>query len=341
MARFREKLFMSESSPGLVTVFGGSGFVGTQAVRALAKRGWRVRIAVRKPALAQDMRILGDPGQIQPVLCDITQPSDVAAALVGADAAVNLVGLLFQTPGRSFAKAHVEGARHIAEACVAGGVGRLVQVSAIGADATSEADYGRTKGEAENAVRAVKPDTVILRPSIVFGNGDGFLNRFADMATTSPALPLIGGGKTKFQPVYVGDVAEAIARSVARPDAAGRTFELGGPEVWSFKDILKYILRETGRMRLLAPLPVFVAATLGRITELTALVGIAPVLTRDQVLMLKVDNVVAPGADGLSALGIVPTGLEAIAPSYLWRFRRGGQFARNPGTTRPSGDEAA
>jgi NADH dehydrogenase len=171
---------------------------------------------------------------------------------------------------------------------------------------------------------------VILRPSIVFGTGDGFLNRFAAMAGTAPALPLIGGGRTKFQPVWVGDVAEAIARSVSRLDAAGRTFELGGPEVWSFKDILKYILRETGKMRLLAPLPVFVAATMGRVMQLSSLVGIPPVLTRDQVLMLKVDNVVAPGAEGLAALGIEPTGLEAIAPSYLWRYRRGGQFARNP-----------
>ena len=329
---------MSEFSPGLVTVFGGSGFVGTQAVRALAKRGWRVRVAVRKPHLAQDLRILGDVGQIQPVRCDITRPADVAAALKGADAAVNLVGLLFEAPGRGFDAAHVEGTRNIAGACEAAGVARFVHVSAIGADVNSEADYGRSKGEAEAAARTVKPDTVILRPSIVFGTGDGFLNRFAAMAGTAPALPLIGGGKTKFQPVWVGDVAEAIARSVTRIDAAGRTFELGGPEVWSFKDILKYILRETGKSRLLAPLPVFVAATMGRVMQLSSLVGIAPVLTRDQVLMLKVDNVVAPGAEGLAALGIEPTGLEAIAPSYLWRYRRGGQFAANPPAMR---EEAA
>jgi len=325
---------MSEFSPGLVTVFGGSGFVGTQAVRALAKRGWRVRVAVRKPHLAQDLRILGDVGQIQPVRCDITSPADVATALRGADAAVNLVGLLFEAPGRGFDTAHVQGTRNIAQACVAAGVGRFVQVSAIGADANSEADYGRSKGEAEAATRAVMPDTVILRPSIIFGTGDGFLNRFAQMAGTAPALPLIGGGKTKFQPVWVGDVAEAISRSVTRSDAAGRTFELGGPEVWSFKDILKYILRETGKSRLLAPLPVFVAATMGRVMQLSSLVGIPPVLTRDQVLMLKVDNVVSPGAEGLAALGIEPTGLEAIAPSYLWRYRRGGQFAANPGAMR-------
>ena len=322
---------MSESTPGLVTVFGGSGFVGTQVVRALARRGWRVRVAVRKPALAQDLRILGDVGQIHPVRCDITSPADVAAALKGADAAVNLVGILFETPGRGFETSHVNGSRNVAEACVAGDVGRLVQISAIGADAGSEGEYGRTKGEAEAAVRAIKPDAVIVRPSIVFGNGDGFLNRFASMATRLPALPLIGGGQTKFQPVWVGDVAEAIARSVVRADAAGRTFELGGPEVWSFKEILQYILRETGRHRLLAPLPFFAARTIGSLAQITALLGIAPVLTRDQVLMLKTDNVVATDADGLSALGIEPTGLEAIAPSYLWRYRRGGQFAAGPG----------
>ncbi|WP_298162128.1 complex I NDUFA9 subunit family protein [Brevundimonas sp.] len=326
---------MSVSNPGLVTVFGGSGFVGTQAVRALARQGWRVRVAVRKPALAQDLRILGDVGQIQPVRCDITTPADVAAALKGADAAVNLVGLLFETPGRGFEQSHVEGSRNIAQACVAANVGRLVQMSAIGADARSEADYGRTKGEAEAAVRAVRPDAVILRPSIVFGNGDGFLNRFAAMATTAPALPLIGGGATKFQPVWVGDVAEAIARSVSRADSAGRTFELGGPEVWSFKQILEYILRETGRRRLLAPLPFFAAEMVGSLAQITAVLGIPPVLTRDQVLMLKTDNVVAPGAEGLSALGIEATGLEAIAPSYLWRYRRGGQFATSPGAVQP------
>lgn len=322
---------MSESTPGLVTVFGGSGFVGTQAVRALARQGWRVRVAVRKPALAQDLRILGDVGQIQPVRCDITNPADVAAALKGANAAVNLVGILFETPGRGFQKAHVAGSRNVAEACVAAGVDRLVQISAIGADTHAEGEYGRSKGEAEAAVRAIKPDAVILRPSIVFGNGDGFLNRFASMATMSPALPLIGGGVTKFQPVWVGDVAEAIARSVVRTDAAGRTFELGGPEVWSFKQILEYILRETGRRRLLAPLPFFAASAIGSLAETTAVLGIAPVLTRDQVVMLKTDNVVAPDAEGLSALDIEATGLEAIAPSYLWRYRRGGQFAASPG----------
>ena len=318
---------MTDFGPGLVTVFGGSGFVGTQAVRALAKAGWRVRVAVRNPNAAYELRPMGDVGQIQPVRCDITSKAEVAAVLKGADAAVNLVGILFEGGKRSFEALHLEGSRNVAEACVEQGVGRLVQVSAIGADADGKAVYARTKGQAEDAVRQIKPDAVILRPSIVFGEGDNFLNQFAQMATMAPALPLIGGGVTKFQPVYVGDVATAIARSVMRMDASGRTFELGGPEVWSFEDILKYILRETGRDRMLAPLPFGLAKMIGGVAQMTAGVGIAPVLTRDQVVMLEQDNVVSPGAEGLSALGIEPTGLGAIAPSYLWRYRKGGQFA--------------
>ena len=323
---------MSAFSPGLVTVFGGSGFVGAQAVRALAKAGWRVRVAVRKPGMAFDLKPLGDVGQIQPVRCDVTSPEDVAAALKGADAAVNLVGILFESGASTFQRLHVDGARNIAEACAAGGVGRLVQVSAIGANPESDSDYARSKAKAELAVRTAKPDAVILRPSIVFGPGDGFLNRFASMATFAPALPLIGGGKTRFQPVYVGDVAEAIARAVTNPDTTGRTFELGGPAVWSFEDILKYILSETLRPRMLVPLPFVAARMIGSLAQLSTALGIAPVLTRDQVTLLETDNVVAPGAEGLTALGLEPTGLEAIAPSYLWRYRKGGQFARSPVT---------
>ena len=316
--------------PGLVTVFGGSGFVGAQAVRALARDGWRVRVAVRKPTLAYALKPQGDVGQIQLVRCDINDPADVAAALKGANAAVNLVGILHEGGKRSFERLHVEGSRNIAEACAALRVDRLVQVSAIGANPESDSDYARTKAAAEMAVREVKPDAVVLRPSIVFGKGDGFLNRFAKMATMAPALPLIGGGQTKFQPVYVGDVAEAIARAAGRADVGGRTFELGGPAVWSFEAILKYILRETHReQRILAPLPFFLAKIIGGFAQLTAIVGIPPVLTRDQVVLLQTDNVVAEGAEGLDALGIEPTGLEAIAPSYLWRYRQGGQFAEN------------
>ena len=321
---------MADAGPGLVTVFGGSGFVGSQAVRALAKRGWRVRVAVRSPNSAYELRPLGDPGQIQLVRCDVTNVSEVSAALKGADAAVNLVGILYETPRGTFERMHVDAARVIAEACVMQSVGRLVQVSAIGADVNSKGLYGWSKGQAEVVMREIKPDTVVLRPSIVFGAGDGFLNRFASMATMAPALPLVGGGGTKFQPVYVGDVAEAIARSVVTDSAAGRTYELGGPSVWSFRDILEYILRETGRARMLAPLPFPIARIVGSMAQLTAVVGIAPVLTKDQVTMLETDNVVSPGALTLHDLGIEATGLEAIAPSYLWRYRKGGQFAESP-----------
>ena len=321
---------MALPGPGLVTVFGGSGFVGSQAVRALAKAGWRVRVAVRKPALAGDLRLLGDVGQVLPVRCDVTSAADVAAALKGASAAVNLVGILHEGGKRTFETLHVEAARTIAEACVAYDITNLVHVSAIGADVNAASDYGRTKGEGEAAVRALVPSAVIVRPSIVFGAEDNFLNKFGAMATMAPALPLIGGGETRFQPVYVGDVAEAVARCVEREDAAGRTFELGGPAVWSFKEILTYILRETGRDRMLAPLPFFAAKMLAGFTQLTAVVGIAPVLTQDQVVLLETDNVVAEGAEGLAALGLTPTGLEAIAPTYLWRYRVGGQFAKGP-----------
>jgi NADH dehydrogenase len=323
---------MADLAPGVVTLFGGSGFIGSQAVRALARRGWRIRIAVRNPVLAIEIQPLGDPGQIQFMRCDITSAEDVAAAVRGADAVVNLVGVLHDAGGkRSFDAVHSEAAQTIASAARAAGVQRLVQISAIGADANSPAAYGRSKAKAEQAVRAVYPDAVILRPSLVFGAGDGFLNRFAQMAVLSPVLPLIGGGETRFQPVYVGDVAEAIARGVTRVDAAGRTFELGGPAVYSFRDILELVRRETGRDRMLAPVPFAIARPLGSLLQMTTLIGMTPPLTRDQVCMLEKDNVVAADALGLSALGIDhPAGMEAIAPSYLWRYRVGGQFAEAP-----------
>lgn len=321
---------MNEVAPGLVTVFGGSGFVGSQVVQALARRGWRVRIAVRRPDRAYKLQTSGQVGQLQAVRCDVNRPDEVAAALRGADAAINLVGILYESGRRTFHALHVEASRNIAEACAAGGVGRLVQISAIGANPESRSDYALSKAAAEMAVREVKPDAVVIRPSIVFGAGDDFLNRFAALASLAPALPLIGGGQTKFQPVYVADVAEAIARSVAAPEAAGRTFELGGPAVMTFEEVLKLIRRETYRNFGLIPLPFFAARAIGSLAQLSAVVGIPPVLTRDQVVLLQSDNVVADGAEGLAELGIEPTGIEAIAPSYLWRYRKGGQFAEAP-----------
>ena len=318
---------MSEVAPGLVTVFGGSGFVGSQLVRALAKRGWRVRVAVRRPDRAWKLQTSGTVGQIQAVRCDATRHEDVASALHGADAAINLIGILYESGRRSFRAMHVETSRNIAEAAAAAGVKRLVQISAIGASPDGPSDYALSKAEAEMTVREVKPDAVVIRPSIVFGAGDDFFNRFAQMAQFAPFLPLIGGGQTKFQPVYVGDVAEAIARATVLPEAAGRTFELGGPAVMTFEAVLKLILRETYRSNGLIPLPFFAARAIGTLAQMTAMVGIAPVLTYDQVVSLQSDNVVAEGAEGLAELGIQPTGVEAIVPSYLWRYRRGGQFA--------------
>lgn len=321
---------MSEAAPGLITVFGGSGFVGSQVVQDLARRGWRIRVAVRRPDRAYKLQTSGHVGQIQAVRCDATDPAQVEAALAGADAAINLIGVLYETRARSFQALHVDAARNIASACAAGSVDRLVHISALGANPESESKYACTKAAGEMAVREVKPDAVVIRPSIVFGAGDSFLNRFAAMASMSPALPLIGGGKTRFQPVYVGDVAEAIVRAVERADAAGRTFELGGPEIMTFEEVLKLVLRETRRRDSLIPLPFFAARAIGSLAQLTSVVGIAPALTRDQVVQLESDNVVSDGAEGLAELGVEPTGIEAIAPSYLWRYRRGGQFSERP-----------
>ena len=312
------------TSSRLVTVFGGSGFIGGQAVRELARLGWRIRVAVRKPNTAHDLRPLGDVGQIQLTRCDVTRQADVEAALRGADAVVNLVGT-FNT--RRFQAMHVDAARYIGEGCAANGITRLVQVSANGGDANSPAAYGRAKAEAEAIMRVHVPGAVILRPSVVFGAEDDFLNRFAAMASMSPALPLIGGGETRFQPVYVGDVAQAIARAASAPGMEGQTFTLGGPAIYTFKQILELILRETYRERVLIPVPFFAARPLGSLLQVAELFGLPAPLTRDQVLMLESDNVVPEGAPGLAALGVAPTGLEAIAPTYLWLYRRGGQFA--------------
>ncbi|MFN3932608.1 MAG: complex I NDUFA9 subunit family protein [Brevundimonas sp.] len=323
---------MSEAAPGLITVFGGSGFVGSQVVQDLARRGWRIRVAVRRPDRAWKLQTSGHVGQIQAVRCDARDPLQLEAALQGADAAINLIGILYESGARTFEAMHVDVARDIAAACAAAGVGRLVHMSALGANPESDSTYACTKAAGEMAVREVKPDAVVIRPSVVFGPGDDFLNRFASMASMSPFLPLIGGGRTRFQPVYVGDVAEAIVRAVERPDAAGRTFELGGPAAMTFEDILKLILKETRRDNGLLPLPFFAARGIGSLAQLTSMVGIAPVLTRDQVALLETDNVVADSAEGLAELGIEPTGVEAIAPSYLWRYRRGGQFSERPAT---------
>jgi NADH dehydrogenase len=316
---------------GLVTVFGGTGFVGRQVVRSLAKQGWRVRAAARNVGRGYRLRMLGDVGQIEVVQANIRDAASVDRALDGAEACVNLVGVLYETGRQNFQTLHAEAAGAIAEAAARRGITRFVQMSALGADAGSSSGYARTKAAGEAAVRAAVPAAVILRPSIVFGPEDAFFNRFAGLAGLSPALPLIGGGHTRFQPVYVGDVAAAVARVLSDPAAAGRTYELGGPTVYSFRELLEFILRETGRSRLLVPVPWFAAKMLGVIGDIQAAVPIIPPqLTSDQVESLRADNVVSDGAAGLADLGIAPRAVEAIVPTYLYRYRKGGQYAATP-----------
>ncbi len=311
---------------GLVTVFGGSGFIGTQVVRALAKSGYRVRVAVREPGLAYRMRMLGDVGQIEIVQANIRVASSVTRALTGAQGCVNLVGVLYEAGRQKFASIHTEGAKTVAEAALAAGVSRLIQVSAIGADPNSPAKYARSKALGEAAVREAFPGATILRPSIVFGQEDAFFNRFGQMSALAPVLPLIGGGTTRFQPVFVGDVASAVAKALQLTASVGATYELGGPSVYTFKALLELIRRETGHHPPLLPIPFGIASLLGSVGDLQALIG-APFLTTDQVALLKTDNVVAAGALGLADLGVKATSVEAIVPSYLYRYRKGGQYA--------------
>jgi uncharacterized protein YbjT (DUF2867 family) len=317
----------------LVTVFGGSGFVGAQAVRQLAKAGWRIRVAVRNPAKAYAMRLHGDVGQIDIVQANIRNEPSLRRALSGATAAVNLVGVLRETGRQGFQAVQVMGAHNVAAAARAEGASRLVQMSAIGADADSESKYARTKAEGEAAAREIYPDAVVVRPSIVFGPEDDFFNRFAAMAQVSPVLPLIGGGETRFQPVFVGDVGKALARVAVAPDAGGQTYELGGPATYSFRQLMELMLAEIGKRRFLAPLPWPVANLMGAAGDaangLAGVIGasLPTPITADQVILLKTDNVASGAYPGLAELGITPTTLEAVLPSYLYRYRKGGQYA--------------
>jgi uncharacterized protein YbjT (DUF2867 family) len=314
-------------SDRLVTIYGGSGFVGRHLVRALAKRGWRIRVAVRRPDLAGHLQPLGVVGQIQPVQANLRYPDSVARAAEGSTAIVNLVGILFQSGAQRFDAVQAQGADAVAKAAKAEGA-RLVQMSAIGADRDSESDYGRTKALGELAALSEKPDAVIVRPSIVFGPEDDFFNRFASLARMSPFLPLVGGGETKFQPVFVGDVADAIAKAVDGQAKGGATYELGGPEVMSFRELMELTLEQIGRKRLLLPLPFGVARMQAFFFEMMP----KPMLTRDQVTMLERDNVVSAEAAReqrtLEGLGINPTAMRAILPGYLWRYRKAGQFTK-------------
>jgi NADH dehydrogenase len=314
-------------TPKLVTVFGGSGFLGRHVVQALARRGYRVRVASRRPHLAGHLQPLGNVGQIQPIQANLRVRWSVDRAVQGADHVVNLVGILYESGRQKFSAVQDLGARAVAEAARSAGAS-LTHVSALGADINGEAVYAKTKARGEAAVLETVPDAVIYRPSIMFGPEDGFFNRFANMARFSPVLPLIGGGETKFQPVYVGDVAEAIARSVDGQVKGGTIYELGGPRIMSFRQCMEQMLETIGRKRLLVPVPWWLARLQGAILGMLP----KPLLTTDQVTLLKTDNIVSAEAEAerrtLAALGIQGRSTAAILPTYLWRYRPAGQFSQ-------------
>jgi uncharacterized protein YbjT (DUF2867 family) len=319
---------MASNQETLVTVFGGSGFLGRNVVRALCKRDYRVRVAVRRPELAGHLQPLGKVGQIHAVQANLRYPASVEAAMRDSEVAINLVGILAEGGAQSFDAVQGKGAETVAKAASAVGA-RVVHISAIGADENSLSRYGRSKAAGEKAVLSAVPSATILRPSVVFGPEDQFTNRFAALARMSPMLPLIGGGLTRLQPVYVGDVATAVADAVDGKAKAGATYELGGPEVLTMREIMEIILEITERQRMLMPLPFGLA-------KLQALfLQFAPgalKLTPDQVALLRSDNVVSDAAKAagltLEGFGIAPDSMEAIAPQYLWRFRAAGQFQK-------------
>ena len=311
----------------LVTIFGGSGFVGRYIARRFAQQGWRVRVAVRNPDEALFVRPYGVVGQVEPVFCNVRDDDSVAAVLQGADAAVNCVGILAESGRNTFSAVQAEAPGRIARLAAKAGVARLVQISAIGADAEAESDYARTKAEGEAAVQEHFPGAVILRPSIIFGPEDEFFNRFAGMSRLGPVLPVVGAD-TKFQPVYVDDVAAAAVKAVTDDSAAG-IYELGGPDVNTFRELMDQMLGIIHRRRLVLNIPFFaariMAGVLGLVQVLTLGIFKAPI-TRDQVANLAHDNVVSDEAKGLADLGIEPVALEAVVPDYLWRFRPSGQY---------------
>jgi NADH dehydrogenase len=319
---------MSSNQDTLVTVFGGSGFLGRSVVRALAKRDYRIRVAVRRPELAGHLQPLGKVGQIHAVQANLRYPASVEAAMRDSHVAINLVGILAESGAQTFDAVQGTGAGTVAKTAAAAGA-QMVHISAIGADETSPSRYAHAKAAGEQAVLAAMPSATIMRPSIMFGPEDQFTNRFAALARLSPALPLIGGGITKLQPVFVGDVGTAIADAVDGKAKAGGTYELGGPEVLTMREVMEIILAITERDRMLISLPFGLAKLKAMFLQFAP--G-AFKLTPDQVALLRSDNVVSDAAKSagltLEGLGITPDSLEAVAPQYLWRFRAAGQFQK-------------
>lgn len=316
-----------ETNPNLVTIFGGAGFIGTQVVQLLAKKGYRVRVAVRRPDLAGHVKPLGAVGQVMPIQANIRNADSVARAISGAGLVINLVGIGFERGRQRFRAVHTLGAKNIADAAKVLQVERLVHVSALGADPQSASGYARSKALGETEVLTAFPSAVVLRPSIVFGPGDGFFNRYGMLARMLPVLPVIGA-RSRFQPIYVGDLAQAIVAAAEGAVKGGKIYELGGPDVMTHRELIERVLADTGRRNMLLPLP----AGLARLAAIPFALLPSPLLTADQVDLLQADNVVSAAANRdkrtLAAFGITPTGMEAILPSYLWRFMRHGQFDR-------------
>mgnify|MGYP000622032636 CR=1 FL=1 len=312
----------------LVTIFGGSGFVGTQIVQALARKGFRIRVAVRRPDLAGHVKPLGAVGQVMPVQANVRNAESVRRAAAGAGVVINLVGIGYERGAQRFRAVHVMGAQNVAQAAKAVGAQTLIHMSALGADAQSPSSYARSKALGEAAVLEAFPEAVIMRPSIVFGPGDSFFNLMGTLTRYFPVLPLIGA-KTRFQPVYVGDVADAFAGAAIGAVKTGRAYELGGPEIATYRDLMARVQHEAARSRPMVPVP----AAVGKLLAFPfSLLPFPPLLTGDQVDLLQADNVVSEAAHRdkrtLEAFGIQPTAMDAVLPSYLWRFRPSGQFDR-------------
>jgi len=312
----------------LVTIYGGSGFVGRYIARRMAKEGWRVRVAVRRPNEAIFVKPYGVVGQVEPILCNIRDDASVRAAMQGADAVVNCVGVLAESGKNTFEAVQAEGAERVARLAAEAGIATMVQISAIGADTTGDSAYQRTKAKGESAVLEHMPNAVILRPSIVFGPEDAFFNRFADMTRFGPVLPVVGAD-TRFQPVYADDIAKAACLAIIGKATPG-IYELGGPDVNTFRELMQHMLKVIRRRRLIVNIPFPVATLMGALFDVanTISFGLIPAaITRDQVKNLRTDNVVSDGVKTFADLGIKPVALEAVLPDYLWRFRPSGQYS--------------